>query len=999
MDGSLPLQTSSASHTAQENRLFIYDRKSYTKFLIDSGSVISLIPVKLAPGKHKPEDLTLQAANGSLIKTFGQRVLSLDFGLRREFSWAFIVADVKTPIIGADLLSHFGLVVDIKRRRLCDSITALSSDGQLRKASVFSVATLPSNGSFLSHDEPSYSDLLREYAHLSEPKSAPQSTLHTNISHHIVTTGPPVHERPRRLTGEKLAAARKDFDLLLYHGVIRPSSSQWASPLHLLTKKNGTLRSSGDYRKLNAQTVPDRYPIPRIEDILQRLHGNSVFSRIDLERAYHQIPVAPEDIPKTAITTPFGLFEFVGMPLGLRNATQTFQRFMDNILRGLDFAACYIDDVIVFSSSHEEHIKHLKTVLDILSKNHLTINMSKCDFGRSELTFLGFAITPTGFSPPTDKIKAVENYPKPQTIADLRRFLGVLNYYRSSIPHAAQQQSPLTEYLKGAKKKDKRKIIWTELAEQTFEACKKSLIEATQSSFLAPSAPLALTTDASDTAVGASLEQFVDDAWRPLAFFSKKLSSAEMKYSTYDRELLAIYLATKYFKHILDGREFIIRTDHRPLTFAFAQRLEKASPRQCRQLDYISQFCTEIVHINGEENAVADALSRVNTISMPTTLDSETIREAQENDDELENLQQTSTLNLQQLKIDGSKILCDISTGLLRPYLPKPLRRTAFDVVHGLAHPSGRTTSKALKEKFIWPGIKKDALSWARNCLPCQRAKIHRHNRSAPAHIEVPSTRFNHVHLDLITLPLINDYRYCLTIIDRFSRWPHAIPLKDIQADTVASAFYSEWICQFGTPLTLTSDQGAQFESTLFSSLARLIGANKIRTTAYHPQSNGMLERWHRSLKSALMCNPHIQWTKLLPSVLLGLRTAFKEDIGASPAELLFGTTLRVPGDFFSTKDSPVHPSTFVENLRLHFKTLQPTQTSHHTKDNYFFFKDLRNCSHVFRRLDAIKPPLTPTYSGPHSHSTPRRQTIHHRRRGLPKDSLNGLSKTSSSAH
>ena len=166
----------------------------------------------------------------------------------------------------------------------------------------------------------------------------------------------------------------------------------------------------------------------------------------------------------------------------------------------------------------------------------------------------------------------------------------------------------------------------------------------------------------------------------------------------------------------------------------------------------------------------------------------------------------------------------------------------------------------------MWPGIKKDALSWARECLACQRAKIHRHTRLPPTNIDVPDQRFSHVHLDLIVLPEVDNYRYCLTIIDYFSRWPQAVPLRDIRAETVASAFYSSWISIFGTPLTITTNQGAQFESALFSALARLVGANKVHTTPYHPQSNGILERWHRTLKAVLMCHPHDPWATLLPS-------------------------------------------------------------------------------------------------------------------------------------
>ena len=213
---------------------------------------------------------------------------------------------------------------------------------------------------------------------------------------------------------------------------------------------------------------------------------------------------------------------------------------------------------------------------------------------------------------------------------------------------------------------------------------------------------------------------------------------------------------------------------------------------------------------------------------------------------------------------------------------------------------------------------------------------------------------------------MVEGYRYCLTMIDRFSRWPHAVPLKDMQAETMAYAFYSECIALLSTSLTITTDQGAQFESALFSALARMVGAEKVHTTPYHPQSNGILERWHQTLKAALMCHPHKPWPRVLPAIFLGLRTAFIEDLGASPAELIFGTTLRVPGDFFTTQDMPADPHSFIGKLREHFRLMTPTPTAHHIREKYYVHKDLSTCTHVYRRVDAIKPPLTPPYMGPH---------------------------------
>lgn len=352
---------------------------------------------------------------------------------------------------------------------------------------------------------------------------------------------------------------------------------------------------------------------------------------------------------------------------------------------------------------------------------------------------------------------------------------------------------------------------------------------------------------------------------------------------------------------------------------------------------------------------------------MPTKLSFEDIQKAQQVDDELKDLiRNTTSLRLQQIEIEKDiKIYCDFSTNMVRPYIPKSIRKIAFNMIHNLAHPSGRSTSRLLREKYVWPNISKDTLQWSRECISCQKAKIHRHNKLLPNHIEVPDSRFNHIHIDIIFLPNVNGFQYCLTIIDRFSRWPVAVPLRDITSETITTALFDHWIAHYGTPITITSDQGSQFESTLFQALARFIGAKKTRTTPYHPQSNGIVERWHRTLKAALMCSPE-PWTKILPTILLGLRTSFKEDLKATPAEMLYGAALRIPGEFFISENMPTDPEIFVQKHREYMRALRPTATAHHSKSRMFILKDLNTCSHVFVRSDHVKTPLEPPYTGPY---------------------------------
>lgn len=737
---------------------------------------------------------------------------------------------------------------------------------------------------------------------------------------------------------------------------IRPSKSPAAAPIFFVPKKDGSLRPCIDYRLLNANTIPDRYPLPLIPELMDQVRGAIFFTILDLKGAYNLIRIRSGHEWKAAFRCQFGQFEPTVVQFGLTNAPPVFQRFINFIFSDIlnIYVVVYLDDILIFSKNLEDHRMHVSEVLKRLAAHSLVVKPSKCLFHQESVTFLGFRLSANGVSPESDKIKAIEGFPVPKNVRDIRSFVGLVNYYRQFIKDFSKLSRPLTRLTK-----KNVPFLWSDECQAAFDLLKSALLHDVVLPYPDPEKQFFLETDASDFAVGAVLSQEVSpNVIRPVAFFSRTLSDSELNYTVYDKELLGVIEAFKHWRHYLVGSAFPVkvRSDHKNLLFFRTNRILK--PRHARWSEFLSQFRFEIAHIPGEKNSVADALSRASSLvpeikpsgKRSLTLLPESCWSTSDVSVPAPDLVSTSPVSPSKLQIHVNEVnstpdwpehiayflehdewsesavdveflrsklsdftlrndkLYFVEGQKLKLYLPRSQRVSILKRFHeGLGHLAFDSLIDLIEARFWWPNLRSSFRDFLKECAQCQLNRplsaAQRQAQAQPSRPLPPAALpFERIGLDFVqNLPLTKKgNRHILTCVDYATRWVIARAVPDMEATTVVNFLYEEVLLNHGCPLEIVSDRGGSFLAEVFKEFEQLQSIRHLASTPYHPQTNGLVERMHRMLNHAITTlsnsNPE-RWDEFLPQTVFSLRVRTHAVTRHSPFYLLYGIEPRLPGD------------------------------------------------------------------------------------------------------
>ncbi|CAF1183413.1 unnamed protein product [Didymodactylos carnosus] len=720
----------------------------------------------------------------------------------------------------------------------------------------------------------------------------------TNITKHHIDVGDarPIKLPPYRILPPKRDYITQELVHMKEQNIIEPATGPWVAPVTLQPKRDGTMRFCIDYRRLNEVTVRDVYPLPRIDDTLDALYDAKYFSTLDLRSGFWQVELDEESKEKTAFVTHDGLVQFTVMPFGLTNAPATFQRLMDVILSGLKWRCClvYLDDVIIFSSTFDQHLKDINDVLGRLRQSNLTLKASKCHFCHRELKYLGHIVSAQGIRPDPEKLKAVRDFPVPYKAKGVRSFLGLTGYYRRFIQNYATIAEPLLQLIRV---KRSPVFVWIPECQDSFDELKQNLITSPIISYSDFNHPFILQLDASDYGLGAVLAQkgSPDGEEHVIAYASRTLNESERKYSATERECLAIVWGTQHFRPYLEGRSFEVWTDHRSLTWL--RRLKDPTSRRWGMK--LDAFDMIVKHRSGAANQNADALSRYPTeVVSPLQMENtnakhelnkngsteqevdinvwnscnvlDDIKQAQRTDRELQPLidylhdgilPSDENISKRMRGIAKYYKLIDGRLYGLRRFdekhsdrfnynqhllvIPKSKIQNLLYFAHDHAvsgHFGKRKTLHRLYSRFHWQGMRKDVENYIHSCDTCQRCKATTQKLAGKMISNVVHEPWYTIGID-ITGPLPRTKRgneYILVVVDYFTKWVELFPSPNTRSISIAQILHDEVIRRFGCPVKIISDNGSQFVSEIFEETLRLLQIEHRRTALYHPQTKSI---------------------------------------------------------------------------------------------------------------------------------------------------------------
>ncbi|KAJ0755697.1 putative nucleotidyltransferase, Ribonuclease H [Helianthus annuus] len=724
----------------------------------------------------------------------------------------------------------------------------------------------------------------------------------------------PIARAPYRLAPTELEELSKQLQELLEKGFIRPSSSPWGAPVLFVKKKDGTFRMCIDYRELNKVTVKNRYPLPRIDDLFDQLQGSCYYSKIDLRSGYHQLRVRDEDVSKTAFRTRYGHYEFLVMPFGLTNAPAVFMDLMNRVCKPyLDkFVIVFIDDILIYSKSQEEHEQHLRVILELLRKEQLYAKFSKCDFWLREVHFLGHVVNKDGIHVDPSKVDSIRNWPAPRTPTEIRQFLGLAGYYRRFIKDFSKIAQPLTMLTqKGVVYR------WGNTQETAFQYLKDRLCSAPILSLPEGTDDFVVYCDASIQGLGCVLMQ----RDKVIAYASRQLKVHERNYTTHDLELGAVVFALKIWRHYLYGTRCTIYTDHRSLEHILKQK--DLNMRQRRWVELLNDYECAIKYHPGKANVVADALSRKDTLpkrvrALQLTIQSSLpaqIRAAQMEALKPENVKAEALRGSRQRmeqKEDGAYYV----TGRIWVPLYGGLRELVMDEAHKSrysVHPGADKMYHDIRTTYWWPNMKALIATYVGKCLTCARVKIEYQKPSGLLQQpEIPQWKWEQISMDFVTgLPRSqrgNDTIW--VIVDRLTKSAHFLAIKEKDKfSTLADIYMKEVVSRHGVPTSIISDRDARFTSELWQAMHKSFGSRLDMSTAYHPQTDGQSERTIQTLEDMLracVIDFGNGWEKHLPLVEFSYNNSYHTSIQAAPFEALYGRKCRSPLCWAEVGDSQI---------------------------------------------------------------------------------------------